>query len=86
MQAVWIVITYPERLLAQEIRMTRPGPKSLCDETTFEVRGGPTPVGEGPVIRYLHSCVLVCLERILLIVGRKLHGEIDYSQHRQDII
>jgi hypothetical protein len=73
-------------LLAQEVRVARPTPQTPGNETALGVCRRPPDVRPRPFVRLDDACVLVRLERVLLVVRGKLQGEVDECQGTKDIV
>jgi hypothetical protein len=93
-----VFITHPECLLAQEIRVPRPRPQSLGDKPTPDILVRPLHPRTRPRVRTILQfyfavfvafgwwVVFIRLERVLLVVGRKLRGENQNGKGSEDIV
>lgn len=79
-------MTYPERLLAEEVGVPGPRPESARDEPPLSVARGPADACTGPVILCVHAGVLVRLEGVLLVVRDELHRDVSEGERAEDVV
>jgi len=77
----------PERLLAREVGVPRPGPEAAGEETALGVGGGPVEARADPLVVLVVPFGLMFegLVRVLLVVGREFDGE-DEQGERDDAV
>ena len=66
--------------------MARPRPQAARDEAALGVGGCPRDVRAWPFIRFNDTCVLVRLERVLLIIRGEFDGEVEECKRAEDVI